>query len=404
MTPTGSTLTTRNPEAQAAREYGLDWLRVFAFAVLILYHSGIAFVPWEWHLKNPVQSRGLEVGMMLCNRWRLPLLFFISGAGVAFSLRRRDWATFARERLTRLLLPLVFGMLVVVPPQVYLERLSQGARYSYAAFYRTVFEGVPYPQGSLSWHHLWFVAYILVFSLAGIPVFALLRGPPGQAGLSWMVRLFERHRALVYAMGLPNLLVALTLGRHWPTTHNLVADWANLTGTFLTFLWGFAAVASPGFLDLITRRRWEFAVGGVITAGLHLLPRLTAIDEGWPPTARLWFHEVVNDYYGLTWILALVGFARAHITRPGPRLTWATEVVYPLYIVHQTITVLLVYWVIPKPWGVWPKFFLVAAGTFAGSLLLVEGIRRTRPLRPLFGLRAAPSRNAPIRPAPVPTS
>ena len=90
------------------REYGLDWLRVFAFTVLIFYHSGMAYVTWDWHLKNPEQSKTLEFFMLLCNRWRLPLLFMISGAGVFFSLRRRSFGEFAGERLRRLLLPLVF--------------------------------------------------------------------------------------------------------------------------------------------------------------------------------------------------------------------------------------------------------------------------------------------------------
>jgi len=74
----------------STREHGLDALRVFAFAVLILYHSGMAFVTWGWHVQSSETSRTLEHVMVFASRWRLPLLFFISGAGVAFSLRRRS--------------------------------------------------------------------------------------------------------------------------------------------------------------------------------------------------------------------------------------------------------------------------------------------------------------------------
>lgn len=369
------------------REYGLDWLRVFAFALLILYHSGMAFVPWDWHLKNPEHSGVLAFFMTLVNRWRLPLLFFISGAGVAFSLRRRTWGAFAKERLARLLLPLAVGIFVIVPPQIFLERRAGGATFSYLEFYRTVFDFVPYPKGSFSWHHLWFVAYILVYSLAGIPFFAALRGARGQAFLAAMVSAFTNRRLLIYAVGLPNLLVGVTLGPHWPTTHNLIADWANLLGSFLTFTWGYVVAVSPGFLDLVTRRRREFALGGLAWAALHFISSATGLTVGWPPTARLWYWNVINDYYGMTWIFALVGYARAHVTQPGPWLPRATEVVYPFYILHQTITVGLVYLAIPWPLGVWPKFIAVALGTFVGTALLVEFIRRTLLLRPLFGLR-----------------
>src|SRR4051794_7561170 len=88
------------------REYGLDWLRVIAFAILIFYHCGMMFVSWGWHIRNEETSRTLELVMLFFNRWRLPLLFFISGAGVSFSLRRRGFGEFAGERTVRLLLPL----------------------------------------------------------------------------------------------------------------------------------------------------------------------------------------------------------------------------------------------------------------------------------------------------------
>ena len=99
--------------ARSGREFGLDWLRVFAFTVLIVYHSGMPFVRWGWHIENSDKSTLLEYVMLFANRWRLPLLFFISGAGVAFSLRRRGWGEFAGERLRRLLLPVAFAMFVI---------------------------------------------------------------------------------------------------------------------------------------------------------------------------------------------------------------------------------------------------------------------------------------------------
>jgi peptidoglycan/LPS O-acetylase OafA/YrhL len=132
------------------RELGLDWLRVIAFALLILYHSGMAYVSWGWLIKDAQRSPALESGMLFLNRWRLPLLFLISGAGVSFSLRRRSLTQFAGERLRRLLVPLVFAMFVVIPPQIYFERLYQGAHLSYGEFYPSVFQLVFYPAGSLS--------------------------------------------------------------------------------------------------------------------------------------------------------------------------------------------------------------------------------------------------------------
>jgi surface polysaccharide O-acyltransferase-like enzyme len=97
---------------------------------------------------------------------------------------------------------------------------------------------------------------------------------------------------------------------------------------------------------------------------------------------------VPTGFLTMGMVLAAVGFARAHLRTGGRWLSYATEAVYPFYIVHQTITVAAVYVLLPRPWGAWPKFALVAAATFAGSWLCFELVRRVPPLRPLFGLKA----------------
>ncbi|MCC6536947.1 MAG: acyltransferase family protein [Bryobacterales bacterium] len=358
------------------REHGLDWLRVAAFAVLIFYHSGMIYVPWGFHIKNPETSNSLALAMLFFNRWRLPLLFFISGCGVAFSLRRRSPGAFARERIWRLLLPLAFGMFVVIPPQIYVERLQKGATFTYAEFYPEVLRFVPYPAGAFSWHHLWFVAYLLVYSLAAIPLFGLLRRF-GAAFAGWVTR----WPAAFYLINAPSMFAAYTLGPHWPTTHNLIADWANLTGSFITFLWGFVFASTPALLDLVERRRREFLYGGVIVAALFYALRLSGAAV---PFA---VGFAVNAYFGFFWIFLLVGYARARIKTGGPWLAYATEAVYPFYILHQTILVVFGYWLVQQPWSIAAKLGITMAVTFSGSWAGFELIRRSRFLRPLFGLR-----------------
>lgn len=364
-----------------SREYGLDWLRVAAFAALIFYHSGMIFVPWEFHIKNGETSDRLALVMLFFNRWRLPLLFFISGCGVAFSLRRRTWVQFAGERLKRLLIPLVFGMFVVIPPQIYFERLQQGRHYAgYADFYRTVFDFIPYPAGSFSWHHLWFVAYLLVYSLIGIPLFAFLRGAHGRQLLSGLASALDRHPWAVYLINLPSLAVALTLGPHWPVTHNLIADWANLTGSFITFLWGFVIASTPALLDLVERRRREFLSGALLLTVAFYWLRLPGKNS--PLVVTL-----ASAYMGMLWIFTLVGWARAHVRTGGPWLTYATEAVYPFYILHQTIIVAAGYWIVQQPWSLAAKLALTMAVAFLGSWAGFEAVRHGRLTRPLFGLK-----------------
>jgi hypothetical protein len=353
----------------------------------------MGFVTWGWHVKNPETSTVLEHVMIFFNRWRLPLLFFISGAGVAFSLRRRSFSQFAGERTTRLLLPLVFGMFVIVPPQIYLERLTQQVRFAgYWDFYRSVFDFVSYPAGSLSWHHLWFVAYVFVFALVSIPLFALARSTAGKQALSALATAMERHPAAIYLINVPSLIAGILLGPHWPTTHNLTADWANLTGTWITFLWGFVFASERRLLDVVTRRRREFLLVGIAVAVVFFYLRATGLTRGLPPATRNILSNLVSGYFGMAWIFALIGYARTWVTRGTPALRYATEAVYPFYIVHQTITVAFVFWLIPWNASVGTKLTIAAAGTFIGSWLVFELVRRIRPLRPFFGLKLQPAK------------
>ncbi|MFN7937319.1 MAG: acyltransferase family protein [Bryobacteraceae bacterium] len=368
----------------AQREYGLDVLRVFAFGVLILYHSGMGYVTWGWHVKNNELSTGLEWVMLFANRWRLPLLFFISGAGVAFSLRRRTMGEFARERAGRLLPPLLMAIFVVVPPQIYFEHVAKGREYgSYFEFWKTVFQFVPYPKGAFSWHHMWFVVYILVYALASIPLFVWLRGEAGRRFLAGLAGWLESSPVWIYLVTLPNLVVALTLGPRFPTTNALIGDWANLTGAWLTFLWGYVFASERRLLDLLERRRREFLIGAVLVVAVFYGMRMARVGG--------LAGELASSYFGMLFIFWLTGYARAWFRSDSRWLRYWTEGVFPLYLIHQTVTVALVFAMREWEMSLWVKLGLAAAGTFAGSIVFADLARRTGPLRPWLGLKAIPS-------------
>jgi len=186
------------PNKPPMRRYDLDWLgdRLRPAAVLPHGHD-VRLV--EWHVKNPETSVLLEWLMNFLHQWRMPLLFFISGGAVWFALEKYPLGGFVRERFVRLFLPLAFGMLAVIPPQVYFERLFQGYPYSsFWEFYGTIFYSGSYPQGNLSWHHLWYIPYILVYSLLWLPVLLMLRTSRGRAWLARFRRFLCRPGALLF--------------------------------------------------------------------------------------------------------------------------------------------------------------------------------------------------------------
>ena len=167
-----------------SRRADLDWLRALAFGLLIAYHAGMAWSGWSWHLTSVDSIDWLREGMRFVNRWRMPLLFMVSGAAIALALESRSPRSFTLDRVRRLLVPLVFGMVVIVPPQIYLERLYRGQfAGSFLDWLPQALQGGPYPNGNVSWHHLWFLAYVLVLTFVLLPYFLRARSERGRATL-----------------------------------------------------------------------------------------------------------------------------------------------------------------------------------------------------------------------------
>ena len=160
--------------SKKTRLYELDWLRIIAILILVYFHTGMFFTTWDWHIKNNVTTRSLDYVMVWLHQWRMALLLVISGAGTFYALGFRKAGTYMSERFKRLIIPLIFGMLVVVPPQIYLEKIKNYA--SYLDFYPTIFEMVPSPEGNTSWHHLWFILYLFLFSVVLLPAFLYVQG------------------------------------------------------------------------------------------------------------------------------------------------------------------------------------------------------------------------------------
>lgn len=232
------------------RRLDLDWIRIAAFLLLIAYHVGMYYVSWDWHVKSPAASPAIEPLMLLVNPWRLGVLFLVSGAATAFIVAKLAPGALARSRSWRLLVPLVFSMVVIVVPQSYFEVVEKGGytgsfwefwgRYLRAD--RTFCRGtdclvVP------TWNHMWFVAYLWVYTMVLAAVLAWKPGFRERAERGLEAALAGWRLLVVPALVLAVIRIAL-VGR-FGSTHALVDDWYNHAQYFTVFAFGFLAARSP---------------------------------------------------------------------------------------------------------------------------------------------------------------
>lgn len=383
------------------RRADLDWLRVLAFSLLILYHAGMAWSGWTWHVTSPDSMEWLREAMRFTNRWRMPLLFLVSGAAIMLALGDRSSGTFVRDRLKRLLLPLGFGMLVIVPPQVYLERLYRGQfAGSFVEWLPQAFDGGAYPDGNLSWHHLWFLAYVLILTLVLLPVFLWARSAPGRDALERAGRIAVRF-GLHWLMVLPLAASALWLAPVSYNINGLVGDWHGLVSYGTLLLYGAFVFGSTDLLNALQRRRLFSLIIGIATyAALYLGFFQGTVRPAVPPEVRPVF-ALLSAINTMAWLFAIVGFAHRYLTRRPAVLGEATDAVYPFYILHQTVTVIVVYILLTLGAPPLSGFVLAVLATFIGTWALYAGlVRPWRWVRPLFGMKAiaaVPGRSLPSR-------
>lgn len=378
------------------RRHDLDWVRVCAFGLLVLYHAGMYYVTWDWHVKSPSANETIEPLMLLSSPWRLSLLFLVSGAASAFLFARQPKG-FLQSRSWRLLVPLIFGMLVIVVPQAYYEvmdsRIPGGYHDGYLAFWaRYLANDGTFcdDDGCLdlpTWNHLWFVAYLWVYTVVLWLTARLMPNACRRTG-EWLAARLSGWGVLLW----PVLLLAvvrIALVERFESTHALVDDWYNHAQYFSVFLLGFLMARATGFWEALQRFRWASLALAVVSYGFVVWYFYGSGygDANPPPYAFRQFQRTVWALNQWCSIAAIFGFAYRFRDADSRALRYLVPAVFPVYILHQSVIVVAAYNMRPLGIPSLPEGLLLVLLTFTACFGGYEIVRRVRWLRPLFGLR-----------------
>jgi hypothetical protein len=295
--------------------------------------------------------------------------------GARYALRSRTAGAFIRERLGRLGVPLLTGLVLLVAPMFYLSRVDQpGFHESYWRFWlrflnpAAIAAGIPargtWRSGGDEFDpaHLWFLFSLLVFSIVLTPAFVSLRRPRGARLIDRLAGLTERHPApILLVAAVPIMAVEAALGPDKNT-----GGWERLTYLFF-FLYGYLLASDRRFEQTLRRLRW-WALGCAVLASVLLAMAAKILDPSGPDVVSAASPPVsaAQGLAGWMWTAAILGIAgtvaaRLTTARPAGRpdgspasasrwrrlAHYGNEAVLPFYVLHEPVIV-AVAWVIVR--------------------------------------------------------
>ena len=373
------------------RLHYIDWLRVLAFITLILFHCAVPFVEhYTWEINNDDKSPWITRIIWWTHQWRLPLLFFISGVGVRFSLKRRSILTFFGERTLRLLVPLIFAIFFITPFQVYFEWLQKGRiSLSFSEFYPQVFEIVPYPEGAFTWSHMWFVAYLFVFTILLLPVFS-------SSKFNWPNKLKLFANKIFYspfshlALAIPFIIYYYILYIDWPEQGSLIDDWFVFVSSITFYLFGFVFGSINSFWESCLRYRKLFLSIALVLASILFFKYYWSWEINKPrlQNSSLYLYGFLNGIHIWTIILTSIGFTMRYLNYSNKYLSYLNTAIYPFYILHQAIIVVSGYYILQLNINIALKLLLLVIICMGSIWILYHFIiRNTIISRILFGMK-----------------
>lgn len=367
-------------KSKTERKYFIDWLRIALIISVFFYHIGMIFNSWGWHVKSNEPLTFIEPLMAWLHLWRMPLLFLVSGVGTYYALGFRSGKQYLSERFKRLFIPLFVGVFTLVPVQVYIEKIDSYS--SLGNYYLQMFDGI-YPTGNFSWHHLWFLVYLFLISLIISPFLNYLRSNTFKNTKNWIIQRTATKLGLNWV-----LLILISsqwfLRQYFPdSTHALLNDWAYFTYYLIFFLCGFMLFTNDKIINAVANQRRLYF--------LQTLVFTIIMFSFWVFEIKIIGQDLI---YGITEIviawscgLTAIGYFKVYFNKDNKYRKHLNVAIYPFYLLHQPIIVVVAYVVLQWQLPVLVKAVLITIL----SLVLIIGIywlvRKFNVLRVAFGMK-----------------
>lgn len=391
------------------RKYYADWLRIIAMLSVFIFHCTRFFCTVDWHLKVPASEQSSTLALVrefLFNTWFMELFILVAGFASFYSLRRRTGGQYLVERVKRILVPLyTVGLFILVVPQDYIDGVTHGRitdsfwqwipRY-YSNLPSRLFTNIPQkfldPVNVLLYSfsgHLWFIQMLFIVSVLMLPLLLYLQSDLGKRLIDrlagWSVR-----AGGIFLFVIPLAIVQVAL-RWLPVTTD--RTWADFFWYALYFVIGYVIAGDNRFIDSIKRHGWVglvlwilgfWGVGGLFTIGFQFDP---SAGRGFSLLYVLW--QITYSIVSWSGVIFIFSLGAKYLNFTNRLLVYGNEAVLPFFLFHQTIILIVGWFVLPLDIGNIAEFLIIAVVSFPVILSLYEVfVRRIGFMRLLFGMTA----------------
>jgi len=386
---TTHTLNKQVEQNLGSRLYFLDWVRILAFAFLVFYHTAMMFVDWGFHIESGHNFTFLKTIMILSSKWRLDILFLVSGVAISYMVTKMPLKAFAWQRVVKLYLPFVFAVAVIVAPQSYFEAIQKGIfEGDFWQFWTSLYFTFSWDERMIApfptYNQMWYVLYLFHYTILLLPFFALINSEKGKIALAKVESWLSKGTRIVWLPLAIYLAIFLSFNDH-DVNHTFYNDWYGHAIFIFAVIMGVVFVRMPQVWQSFEDNRFTSLTIGIVSycalLAIFLLPKeLLPFDN-----TLAW--DISTLLVKWSWIALIIGFARKYLNHTNSILKYCNSIVYPFFILHQTVTIVIGFYVID--WGMSGtlEYLTIVVGTFAICSLLYELlIKRVNILRLLFGL------------------
>jgi len=301
--------------------------------------------------------------------WLMPTLFLLAGISSAYAIKKRTAAEFMKERVLRLLIPLIFGVLLLVPVQTYFAELFHNGYTGnyfeqYILFFTKPTDLTGY-NGGFSPAHLWFILYLFLISVISLPI----------------MYAYQKSKKKLPAEKIP--LPVLMLFFIIPIFSQMILDFGGKSlGEYLSwFLFGFFFLSNDATQEKL--EKYRFPLLGIAVPCMIIY---TAFGDSIYNYSAI-IYELLYSFYALCAVLAVFGLGKKYLNFKNNFSIYLSNASFPIYIIHQQWIVVTAYFTLKTVNGVPLQMVCIMLSSVVLTFLTYEVLKRFSPTRFILGMK-----------------